>query len=57
MASAMLRGMVESGALLAEPAGWRIEPLALADLQSSSRAAGFLCAAASSCCRGTRWSC
>ena len=26
------------GALLAEPTGWRIEPLALADLQSSSRA-------------------
>ncbi len=42
MASAVLRGMVESGALLAEPMGWRIEPLALADLHSSSRAAGFL---------------
>ena len=42
MASAVLRGMVESGALLAEPTGWRIEPLALADLHSSSRAAGFL---------------
>lgn len=42
MASAVLRGMVESGALLAEPHGWRVEPLALADLQSSSRAAGFL---------------
>jgi len=42
MASAVLRGMVESGALVAEPAGWRIQPLALADLQSSSRAAGFL---------------
>ena len=42
MASAVLRGMAESGALLAEPSGWRIEPLALADLQSSSRAAGFL---------------
>ncbi len=42
MASAVLRGMVESGALLAEPDGWRIEPLALADLRSSSQAAGFL---------------
>jgi two-component system sensor kinase len=42
MASAVLRGMAESGALLAEPTGWRIEPLALADLQSSNRAAGFL---------------
>lgn len=42
MASAVLRGMVESGALLAEPTGWRIEPLALANLHSSSRAAGFL---------------
>ncbi|MHB1033312.1 MAG: response regulator [Pirellulales bacterium] len=42
MASAVLRGMAESGALLPEPTGWRVEPLALADLQSSSRAAGFL---------------
>ena len=42
MASAVLRGMVESGALAAEPSGWRIEPSALADLQSSSRSAGFL---------------
>ncbi len=42
MASAVLRGMVESGALVAGPAGWRIEPLAMADLQSSKRAAGFL---------------
>ncbi|MBN1394908.1 MAG: response regulator [Pirellulales bacterium] len=42
MASAVLRGMVESGALVAEPAGWRIEPRALADLRSSSQAAGFL---------------
>ncbi|NLF07948.1 MAG: AAA family ATPase, partial [Pirellulaceae bacterium] len=42
MASAVLRGMVESGALLAKPAGWVIEPNALADLHSSNRAAGFL---------------
>ena len=42
MASAVLRGMVESGALVAEPQGWRVEPLALADLHSSSWAGGFL---------------
>ncbi len=42
MACAVLRGMVESGALQAEPAGWQIEPVALADLQFSSRAAGLL---------------
>jgi signal transduction histidine kinase/tetratricopeptide (TPR) repeat protein/ActR/RegA family two-component response regulator len=42
MASAVLRGMVESGALLAQPNGWRIESFALADLRSSSQAAGLL---------------
>jgi signal transduction histidine kinase/CheY-like chemotaxis protein/tetratricopeptide (TPR) repeat protein len=42
MASAALRGLVESGALVAEPAGWRVEPLALADVQSSRHAAAFL---------------
>jgi signal transduction histidine kinase/DNA-binding response OmpR family regulator len=42
MASAVLRGMVESGALVAEPHGWRVEPLAMADLHSSSWAGGFL---------------
>ena len=42
MASAVLRGMAESGALLAGPEGWRLEPSALADLQSSGQAAGFL---------------
>ncbi|MBW3596961.1 MAG: AAA family ATPase, partial [Planctomycetes bacterium] len=42
MASAVLRGLVESGALTATPDGWRVEPLALASLQSSSRAASFL---------------
>ena len=42
MASAVLRGLVESGALLAKPSGWVIEPMALADLQSSRRAATFL---------------
>jgi two-component system sensor kinase len=42
MASAVLRGLVESGALVAKPSGWTIEPLALADIQSSRRAATFL---------------
>lgn len=42
MASAVLRGMVESGALVADSSGWHIEPLALADLRSSAQAAGFL---------------
>jgi len=42
MASAVLRGLVESGALVAKPEGWQIEPLAMADLSSSSRAAKFL---------------
>ena len=42
MVSAALRGLVESGALVADPAGWRIEPMALADIQSSRHAAAFL---------------
>jgi two-component system sensor kinase len=42
MASAVLRGLVESGALVTGPQGWRIEPLAMADVRSSSRAAAFL---------------
>ena len=42
MASAVLRGMVESGALVSESQGWRIEPLAMDDLRSSSSAGGFL---------------
>lgn len=42
MASAILRGLVESGALVAEPSGWRIEPEAIADVRSSNRAAVFL---------------
>ena len=42
MASAVLRGMVESGALLAAAAGWRVELSALSDLQSCSQAGGFL---------------
>jgi len=42
MASAILRGLVESGALVADQAGWQVEPRALADLQSSHHAASFL---------------
>ena len=42
MASAILRGLVESQALVAEATGWRVEPLALADMQSSHHAASFL---------------
>jgi signal transduction histidine kinase/CheY-like chemotaxis protein len=38
----VLRGMVESGALVAEATGWQIRPHVLAELQSSSRSAGFL---------------
>ncbi len=42
MASAVLRGLVESGALVAEADGWRTERLAMAELQSSRHAASFL---------------
>jgi len=51
MAAAAVRGLVESGALVpildsapgsAEPAAWRVEPSAMADVQSSRHAAAFL---------------
>jgi two-component system sensor kinase len=42
MVTAVLRGLIESKALVREPAGWRIEPLAIPDLQSSAPAAEFL---------------
>jgi len=42
MASAVLRGVVESGALFPQEDGWGIEPAAIADVGSSSRAASFL---------------
>src|SRR5439155_14091388 len=43
LASAVLRGLVETGALVAEPSGgWRVEPLAMADVQSSRHAAAVL---------------
>ncbi len=42
LASAVLRGLVESGALIADPSGWRVEPSALDDVRSSRHAAAFL---------------
>lgn len=42
MATAVLRGLVESGALRATEAGWDIDPVALADVSTSRRAALFL---------------
>ncbi len=42
MAAAVLRGLVESGALVFGSEGWQVEPAALAAVQSSSRAATVL---------------
>lgn len=42
MAAAVLQGLVENGALIPGPAGWRIEPERLAEVQASRRAAIFL---------------
>jgi diguanylate cyclase (GGDEF)-like protein/PAS domain S-box-containing protein len=42
MASAVLRGMVESGALYDTPAGWAVDPGPMGDVQTSRRAAVFL---------------
>jgi tetratricopeptide (TPR) repeat protein len=42
MASAVLRGLVECGALVAEDGAWQIEAQALADVQSSRHAAALL---------------
>ncbi|MDQ2825533.1 MAG: AAA family ATPase, partial [Actinomycetota bacterium] len=42
MATAVLRGLVETGALIEEPAGWRVHPAAMADVQTSRHAAAFL---------------
>jgi two-component system sensor kinase len=42
MARAVLQGLVECGALIAGSVGWKVEPLALADVQSSRHAAAFL---------------
>ncbi|MDQ4090729.1 MAG: AAA family ATPase, partial [Actinomycetota bacterium] len=42
MATAVLRGLVETGALVEEPAGWRVQPDAMAGVQTSRHAAAFL---------------
>jgi tetratricopeptide (TPR) repeat protein len=42
MASAVLRGLVEAGALVPAPSGWQVEPRAMADVQSSRQAAALL---------------
>jgi tetratricopeptide (TPR) repeat protein len=42
MASAVLRGLVETGAIRPGPEGWRVEPRAMADVQSSRQAAALL---------------
>lgn len=42
MASAVMYGLVESGALVSEADGWRVEPHKISDLQSSRSAAAFL---------------
>jgi diguanylate cyclase (GGDEF)-like protein/PAS domain S-box-containing protein len=42
MAAAVLRGLVESGALQPTATGWEVDPAALADVSTSRRAALFL---------------
>ena len=42
MASAVLRGLVETDALIGGSEGWQVDSLALADVSSSNRAAAFL---------------
>lgn len=42
MASAVLRGLVESGALVAEDGAWQVDQRAIRDIQSSQEAASFL---------------
>ncbi len=42
MAAAVLRGLVETGALVHEARGWRVDEVRLADAQTSRRAALFL---------------
>ena len=42
MASAMLYGLVECGVLVAENDGWRFEPMAVSELNSSNAAASLL---------------
>ena len=42
MATAVLRGLVETGALVEERHGWAVDPGAMADVQTSRHAAAFL---------------
>jgi len=42
MAGAILRGLVESRALIPEASGWRVEPIAIADVASSRHAGAVL---------------
>ncbi len=42
LAVAVLEGLVEDGALVGTPRGWELEPRAMAQAQSSRRAAAFL---------------
>ncbi|MFY0571259.1 protein kinase domain-containing protein [Archangium lansingense] len=42
MASAVLHGLVEDGALVPGPRGWQVEPEAMAHVRSSRQAASFL---------------
>jgi len=42
LAVAALEGLTETGALVATPAGWEVEPTAMATAQSSRRGASFL---------------
>jgi signal transduction histidine kinase/tetratricopeptide (TPR) repeat protein len=42
LAGAVLEGLVEGGALVDTPAGWQLQPQAMAEAQSSRRAAAFL---------------
>jgi tetratricopeptide (TPR) repeat protein len=42
MGAAVLRGLVECGALLGSPSGWRVDELALQDVQTARRSATFL---------------
>jgi len=42
MAAAVLRGLLEADALVSGPDGWTVDPVALADVRSSRRAAAVL---------------
>ena len=42
MGAAVLRGLVECGALLGSPSGWRVDEVALRDVQTARRSATFL---------------